>query len=234
MKILVIRLSALGDVVRTLPALSCLRRARPDATIDWAVEEASRDILADQPDLDGLLVFPRRALSRLPLHPAELPEARAALGAFFARLKEARYDLVIDFQGTLKSAILARLTGAPRRVGLGRGQAREMSYLFYTDPVRMPDRRMSRVDRALALVAHLGIDTTRAESRIGERAEDAAYVELFLAALPRNGRAAAQPAVIFPGTSRHQAYKRYPPARFARAADLLSERAGVPVVVAWG
>ena len=236
MKILMIRLTAIGDVVRTLPALSCLRRAYPKAHIAWVVEESSRDILLEQPDLDETILFPRGRLSRVLLHPEELGAARAALGAFGRTLKDARFDLVIDFQGTLKSGLMTRLTGAPRRVGLGRGSAREMAHIFYNETVDLPSGAISRVDRALALVAHLGVPTDGASSAIPERADDAAYVETFLAGLTgatREGRP-AHPAVIFPGTSRTQAYKRYPPSHFARAADLLAERTGSPIVVAWG
>ncbi|MFQ5700770.1 MAG: glycosyltransferase family 9 protein [Acidobacteriota bacterium] len=235
MKILLIRLSAIGDVVRTLPALSCLRRAYPTAHIDWAVEEPSTELVADQADLDGILVFPRRRLSRVLLHPGELPSAWAHLVDFTRSLKEARYDLVIDFQGTLKSGLIAWMTRAPRRAGLGPGHARELSYLFYNDRLRLPRRKkMNRVERALALVRHLGVATEGAAARIPEKPGDAAHVEAFLSSLPAAEGGPAAPAVIFPGTSRTQQYKRYPAGHFTRVADLMAERAGVPVVIAWG
>jgi len=240
LNILMIRLSAMGDVVRTLPALTCLRRAYPSDRITWLVEPASAEILASQTDLDETLVFPRADLSRALLYPGEILRARDTVAGFIQTLKQRRFDLVIDFQGTLKSGLMARLTRAPRRVGLGPGHAREMAYLFYTERARLPRARMSRVDRALALVAHLGVDTRDATSSIPERPEDAAYVELFLSALKKKTRdsggyaAPLSPAVVFPGTSRRQAYKRYPPDNFARAADLVAERTGAPVVVAWG
>jgi len=232
MKILMIRLSAIGDVVRTLPALTCLRRAHPRAQIDWAVEDVSRDIVQDQPDLDQTIVFPRRKLTRALLHPDELGEARAALSAFLAALRDARYDMVIDFQGTLKSALFARATRAPRLVGLGRGHAREMSHLLYTDPVKLPRRAMSRVDRALALVAHLGVPVQDPASDIPEKPDDAVYVESFLSAW-RGGRSGA-PVVLFPGTSRTQEYKRWPARHHAALAGLMAARTGGPAVVAWG
>lgn len=240
MKILLIRLSAIGDVVRTLPAFTCLRRGFPDARIEWAVEEASTQVLRDQPGLDRILVFPRRQLSRTLFAPDELPAAGRALAAFLRDLRAARYDLVIDFQGTLKTGLMSRLTRAPRRVGLGRGQAREMSNIFYTETASLPRRKMNRVDRALALVAHLGVSIDNPTSDIPERADDAAYVESFLAGLPSRAAAVGQPAtagppaVIFPGTSRAQAYKRYPASHFARAADRIAQSSGAPIVVAWG
>jgi lipopolysaccharide heptosyltransferase I len=230
MKILLIRLSAIGDVVRTLPALTCLRRGFPDARIAWAVEEAAHDILRDQPDLDETPVFPRRALARVLLHPDEIGGALEALRSFRQALRSSRFDLVIDFQGTVKSALIARMTGAARIVGLGRGHAREMSHLLYTEPVALPRKRMSRVDRALALVSHLGISIEDATSDIPVRAEDSAFIETFLARIG----VPVPPAVVFPGTSRTQAYKRYSPRHFARAADIVAQRTGAPVVVAWG
>ncbi|HKY33846.1 MAG TPA: glycosyltransferase family 9 protein [Candidatus Polarisedimenticolia bacterium] len=233
MKILLIRLSAVGDVVRTLPALTCLRRSFPTARIDWLVEEASTEIVQDQADLDHMLVFPRRRLSRVVLHPAEIPAAREALGRLAAQLKESKYDVVVDFQGTLKSALLARLTGAPRLVGLGRGHAREMSHIFYTEKVLPSRRKPGRVERALALAAHLGADVSHPASGIPEKEDDGAFADRFLASLPGGTRGRA-PAVLFPGTSRTQMYKRYPTGHFGRLAELLTERTGSPVVVAWG
>jgi heptosyltransferase-1 len=195
------------------------------------VEDAAREVVLDQRDLDHTLVFPRRRLSRVLLHPDEIPEARAAASRFFTDLKEARYDVVIDFQGTLKSALMARATRAPRVVGLGRGHAREMSHLFYTDPVALPRRAMGRVERALALVAHLGVSIEDPVSDIPEKQDDAVHVETFLATLPEGAR---PPVVLFPGTSRTQEYKRYPPEHFSRLAGIMAERHGAPVVVAWG
>jgi len=233
-KVLIIRLSAIGDVVRTLPALSCLRRAWPDAHIDWAVEEASGEILEDQPDINGIVVFPRRRLSRIPLHPDGIPAAWRDLRAFLDTIRDARYDVVIDFQGTLKTGILSRLTRAPRRIGFGRGHAREMSQVFYTEAVALPRRKMNRVDRALAMIEGIGVDVSNPVSDIPEAPVDASYVASFLETLPRGGGDPAQPVVIFPGTSAGQAYKRYPPGHFARAADRIAEATGAPVVVAWG
>lgn len=231
-----IRLSAVGDVVRTLPALTCLRRAYPSAHIAWAVEEPSRDLLEDQPDLDETIVFPRKKLSRVFLHPSEIRAARAALSSFLDSLKDAKFDLVIDFQATFKSAMMARLSGAPRRVGFAGRHAREMAHMLYTERVSLPRPGMSRMERALALVAHLGADVSNATSTIPERPADASFAELFLSTLggAAHGDESKRPIVVFPGTSRTQAHKRYPPGHFARAADLLSEQTGAPVVVAWG
>ncbi len=234
LKILLIRLSAMGDVVRTLPALTCVRRAYPEAHIAWAVEEAASDILRDQPGLDETVVLPRRRLARALLHLDEAPGALRAAGAALRALRESRFDLVLDFQGTIKTGLLARLTGAPRLVGFGRGHAREMSWIFYNERVTPQRRRLGRVERALALVSHLGASVDGAAADIPERVEDAAFVARFLAALGAGTGPESGPVVVFPGTSRAQAYKRYPPARFAQAADLVSERTGAPIVVAWG
>ncbi len=234
MKVLIIRLSALGDVVRTLPALTCLRRAWPEARIDWAVEEAALEVVRDQPALDGVVVFPRRSLARAARRFDAIPAAWRALRDVHAALRDARYDVVIDFQGTLKTGILSRLTGAPRRIGFGPGHAREGSHRFYTEAVPLPSRRMNRVERALAMIAHIGIDTTQPGSDIPEAPADAAYASDFLAGLAQQGGRGGAPAVIFPGTSAAQAYKRYPASHFAAAADRIAGETGAPIVVAWG
>jgi heptosyltransferase I len=107
-----------------------------------------------------------------------------------------------------------------------------MSHLFYTDPVPLPRRAMSRVDRALALVAHLGVPVHDPTSDIPERPDDAVFVESFLASW-RAGRRGA-PVVLFPGTSRTQEYKRWPAGHHAALAGLMASRTGSPAVVAWG
>jgi lipopolysaccharide heptosyltransferase I len=227
--ILVIRLGALGDVIRTLPAVSCLRASYPDARIGWAVEEPSRSILEGHPDIDVVHVLSRRALRAGPL-PARLLRAPGLLRAFSRELRAAGFAWTVDLHGSFKSALIARMSGGERIFGLGRGHARERADLFYTDPLPIPRRRMSRVDRALEAARLLGADVSSPRRILPPRAEAAGAAEAFL-----SREAAGAPRVLIsPGTSEAQAFKRYPPRLFARLADLLVERAGATVILAWG
>jgi 3-deoxy-D-manno-octulosonic-acid transferase/heptosyltransferase-1 len=230
--ILVIRLGAVGDVVRTLPAVSCLRRSFPGARIAWAVEEPSREILEGHPDLDEVLVLRRRALVA-GMRLGGTAAAAAHLRALAAALRGRGFDWAVDFHGTLKSAILARLSAAPRRIGFGRGHAREMSHLLYTDVAPLPRGRAGRIPRAaraLALARHAGADTSDPRRLLPVREEAAASVRRFLEA-----EAPGRPRVLVaPGTSAAQAYKRYPVPLLARLADRIAEGSGASVILAWG
>ena len=125
-----IRLAALGDVVRTLPAVSSLRAAHPGAHIAWLVESAASGAVAEQPWVDEVIVFPRErligALGRL--RPTVLREARS----FVRRLRARRFDWVVDFHSILRSGVLSLLSGAPRRVAYAPPFGREAAHWFAT------------------------------------------------------------------------------------------------------
>ena len=108
-RVLVIRLGAVGDVVRTRFAFAGVRELYPRAQIDWLVEDRAAPALDGSVGLDAVLRVPRRALGRS-------PRSLGRLGAFVRDLRARRYELVLDFHGILKSALLARLSGTPIRV----------------------------------------------------------------------------------------------------------------------
>lgn len=223
--LLVIRLGAVGDVIRTLPAVSCLRSSFPGTRISWAVEEPSREILEGHPDVDDLLVLRRKLLRGF-----ALGAALRHLAGFRSSLRERRFDWVVDLHGTFKSALIARAAAAGRIFGFGPGHAREMAHLLYTDPIPLPRRRMSRVDRALAAVAAIGAATDSPRRILPESPEAARTMAAFL-----DREAPARPRVlVYPGTSAAQAYKRYPAARLAEIVTELSASTGGTIVVGWG
>lgn len=118
MNLLVLRLSSLGDVLHTLPAISDLAMQRPDLQVDWLVEPAFAPIVAWHPGVHQAVPFSLRALKKKPL---ATPQALFSLRRV---LRASRYDLVLDAQGLYKSALLARLAGVPV-LGLDAQSARE-------------------------------------------------------------------------------------------------------------
>src|SRR5579864_4189499 len=102
-RFLIVRLTALGDILHTVPAVAALRAAHPGAKIDWVVERKWAPVLEGSPAINEVIPFDRRS----------------AWGVFecVQRLRENRYTCAIDFQGLYKSSILAGLSEAPRRVG---------------------------------------------------------------------------------------------------------------------
>lgn len=145
--ILIVKPSSLGDIVHTLPAVSLIKRAWPQARLRWIVAPPWAPLLEGNPDVDEIVPFPRHALNRSPL-------------AMLRWLKELgrnhRSDLVLDFQGLLRSAVMGRACRGGALIGLS--DAREGARLFYDR--RVPVGREHAVDRYLKLVAALGIDTT--------------------------------------------------------------------------
>jgi heptosyltransferase-1 len=134
---LVVRLTALGDILHTVPAVAALRAAHSGAKIDWVVERKWAPVLEGSPALNEVIPFDRRSV----------------WGAIecVQRLRENRYACVIDFQGLYKSSILAALSGARRRIGFDRGWAREpQSSMFYSERVAPIGRHVAELNYSLA------------------------------------------------------------------------------------
>ena len=144
-RILIVRLSALGDLVHVLPLLDALRRARPDAQIGWLVEQGNASLLAAHPQLDQVLSFPRRELSSLLRRGRWLAAARLAR-SFLRELRAARFELTIDAQCNLRSSLLARLSGAKRRIGFAPPYTKEKAHWLPRSCERA-DRRAVKVER---------------------------------------------------------------------------------------
>lgn len=150
-RIALLKPSALGDIVHSLPVLSALRRRFPDAHITWVVNRAYEPLLRGHPDLNETMAFDRN-LTR-----AGWLATAATLARFGGALRQKHFDLVIDLQGLLRSGLMARATAAPRRVGLS--CSREGAGWFYTDIVHVPGglNGMHAVDRYWRVAEALGV-----------------------------------------------------------------------------
>lgn len=224
-RILVIRLGAVGDVMRTLPAASALRAAFPGAHLAWLVEPAAASVVAGEPWIDEVIAFPRPALESALRRGRGFAFARG-LARFLAALRRRRFELVLDFHGIARSAVLAWASGAPRRVSYARPFAREASWWLATERAKLVARRLPRFERNLGLVEFLG---TRATPR-------AAPLQVSVAARRSIAEALGSgppPVVLHPGTSAATPHKRWSPAGYAAVARALAAE-GVPVVVAAG
>jgi len=149
MKVLIVKLSSIGDVVHTLPALDALRagfkKKGIKAKIDWLVEEAASGMLAGHPRIDEVIVVKRWGKGLF----ANLRTARA--------LRARSYDLVLDFQGLLKSGLWLFLTRGKKRAGFS--NAREMSHIFLNEKLPAYDIERHAVDRYLDLARHFAGET---------------------------------------------------------------------------
>jgi ADP-heptose:LPS heptosyltransferase len=219
-RILVIRLGALGDIVRTRFAFPGLRALYPNAQIDWLVEDRAAAGLTGIVGLDGVVQVPRSALRWR--HPRD---GLRRLSRLIGELRASRYDLALDFHGILKSALLAWQARVPVRVGYERGLAREGSSRFMTHRVAVRSTHLSRFERNAALLRFLGGEVpSTGPPPLRLPAEARALGE----GLPE------EPVILHPGTSPTTRYKRWDPARYAEVALQLRERVGAPSLVTWG
>lgn len=148
--ILIIRPSALGDIVRSVPVLTALRRAYPDARIDWLVRDTYTQSVSAHPALSNAVAFPRVRMG------GELKRGRTkALRSFIKTLRRAKYDTVLDCQGLFRTGFFSFASGARTRIGYK--DASELSWLFHTIRVEAPVT-MHTVDRALTLAQAAGAD----------------------------------------------------------------------------
>jgi heptosyltransferase-1 len=140
-RILVVRLGAMGDVIHTLPAIASVKQSFPQAHIAWAIDERWVPLLEGNPFLDEVIAVGRRTVS--------------SVLAFRSRLRSVRYDMAIDFQGLLKSAIAASFARPERIFGFHHSQAREsLAGLFYSTGVKVSAAHV--VDRYIELAAGAG------------------------------------------------------------------------------
>lgn len=220
-RVLLVRLGALGDIVHALPVAAALRRAFPSARIDWLVSARHRAILDLVPVVDRRLVINQRGDAA----------GVTALVAAIRELRRGHYDVALDVQGLLKSAVLARSSGARRVIGFSSRHLRErFARPFYTE-VYDPggggggDPWEAHVVRLnLGLLATLGIAPSAPEFPI-ERVDTAV-------ARGVRERTGARYALLNPGAAWPN--KRWPPARLAAVARSLRHRHGLVSLVLWG
>jgi lipopolysaccharide heptosyltransferase I len=217
MNVLVVRLGALGDIVHTIPAVAALRAAMPHARIDWLVEAKHRAIVDLVPAVDRVVTLNGRTIG--------------AWVDAIRRLRETSYDVALDFQGLMKSAVFARASGAHRVAGFSIWHLREKSARpFYSETDQgstrtQDDAAVHVIQKNLHLLKVLGINTTHVDfpfARVPSRALE--QIRVRLGDVPF--------ALINPGAAWPN--KRWPPQHFAEIATFLRDVRGLASVVLWG
>jgi lipopolysaccharide heptosyltransferase I len=214
-RIAIIKPSALGDLVHSLPVLTALRLRFPGAHLSWVVNRGYEPLLRGHPDLDETLPFDRSSYRSEGLH--------AALGYlhFFRMLRARGFDLAIDLQGLLRSSLMARATGAGRRVGLS--SAREGASWFYTDVVPIRDYYAQHaVDRYWRVAEALGAGGGPKQFRVPLTEAALHWTDAVLRECPR-------PWLVL-GVGARWRTKRWPPEHFATLAHKAWQRFGGTVV----
>lgn len=190
-RILLIKPSAVGDIVHTLPVLVRLRERYPDAQIDWLVTPENADLVRHHPGLSNVVLFDRRRYARFG---RDWRATKGMLG-LLAAIRRAQYELVIDLHGQLRSAMFSLATGAPFRVGFER--TREGAWLVYSHHIPLLERQVHAVDRYLWLGEVLGFRPGTPDFSIYlPEAVDQRVDEL----LSGNGVPGGRLALLVPGT----------------------------------
>ena len=222
MNILIVKLSAIGDVIHTLPSLAALRRLYPEAHITWVIEDASSDLIAGHPYLDRVIVSHRRQWVRN-LKKGRITKPLREIRAFIDDLRRRPYDLVIDFHGLIKSAAIVLLSSGKRKLGYDSMQ--ELSGLFLNEKIP-EDMHKHAVDRYLDFLRYLGADVGKPEFLIpiGEENINRAGELLQRNEIDKKDSfVAVSPAALWDT-------KLWADERFAALSDRISEELKVSVV----
>jgi len=223
MNILIVKLSAIGDVIHTLPSLAALRRCYPQANISWVVEEAASDLLADHPMLNRVLVSRRKRWARDLREGTDRVAVLREIQGFLRTLRDRPYDLVIDFHGLFKSAVFVFLSRGRRR--LGYDSLQEGSGLVYNEKIP-EDMAKHAVERYLDFPRHLGCDISRPEFPIALQEAHFRRMRELLAAKrvdTTRGFVAVSPIAYWDT-------KLWDEAKFAAVCDRIVNELGLPVV----
>ncbi len=176
MNILIVKLSAIGDVIHTLPSLAALRRLYPDAHITWVVEEAAADLVKNHPYLDTVLISRRKSWSK-DIQKGKIFKPLFDMRSLIKELRRRRYDLVIDFHGLFKSSIIVLLSKGKRK--LGYDSLQELSGLFLNEKIP-EDMNKHAVDRYLDFPRYLGKKIDNVEFILPQNNDAEAKVQLLM------------------------------------------------------
>jgi lipopolysaccharide heptosyltransferase II len=208
-KILIVLHGSIGDVTRALPLAAMLRRKFPRSFLAWSIEPACLPLLQGNQAVDGIFLFDRRRWW--------------AGGGFLARVRAARFDLVLDLQRHFKSGFISWWSGAPQRVGFHRRDSKEFNWLFNNRYIPPCGDGIAKIDHYLKFADFFGIERSPLEWDFHLTAEEEASVERYL------GKSGRGFAVLFAGT--RWPSKQWFPAQIAQCAEHLQREYGLDVVL---
>lgn len=152
--ICILRLSSIGDVIHTLPVVDVLKKKFPDVRISWVAEKGMAPLLKNHPGLDQLLLVDTRGWRRKIFSPSVWKE----ILSFLRYLRSQKFDVALDFQGLFKSALLARLSGAARRIGMSPHDRKESwSGIFLNAFGKQTATRKHIIEKNVAMLETLGV-----------------------------------------------------------------------------
>jgi heptosyltransferase I len=227
--ILVIRLSSLGDVLMSIPAVVAIRNTYADARISWLVEGSVSELLSYQGFVDEVIEFPRQDIVRA-VRKSDPVRAIQELNRFLKRLRSVEYGIIADFHGIIKSAIFARIARGVRRVGFGKTYAKEESHLFYGETVSSDDKRVHKVERNMLIARYLGADEKIPEPGLLVPTEVEDYVDKFFI----EAGISTPVFAVNPFSSSGSTYKRWDIKKYGALIKKIGDEIGARVLILWG
>jgi len=220
MNILIVKLSAIGDVIHTLPALNAIRSAYPSAHITWLIEEAAAPLILGHSALDRVIISRRKSWIR-DIRKGQWKSVICEAAELVQTLRGTAYDLVFDFQALLKSGVMLGLCRGRRKIGFDRGmEHQEHSYLFLNERVKPVDMNHHAILRSLMMLDASDIHSRGIFYRLPIQAADREAVTRLLSL---EGIKDVRPLICINPVAKWTT-KLWPNARFAELADRLSER----------
>jgi lipopolysaccharide heptosyltransferase I len=223
-RVLIVRLGAMGDIVHAVPVAAALRSAMPEARIDWLVSVKHRALLDFVPIVDRPIALADRRDGSVP----HRRDRSTALLSVIRTLRSSRYDVALDVQGLIKSAVLARASGAPRVIGFAADHLREPAARFFYTERCDPPGAVHVMEKNLGLLSPLGIPRT--EPRFPFSVPESAVVAAARDTL--GVRSDERFAIVNPGGGWPN--KRWAPDRFGAVAARVWRDHGLRSLVLWG
>lgn len=227
--ILIIRLSSLGDVLMSVPAVKAIRDRFPEAHISWLAEGSVSEFLACQDFIDEVIRFPRSDVAE-GLKTGNIVRAGKAMSPFLRHLRKREYDLIVDFHGIAKSALFSIIARGKKKIGFGDMYAKEKSHFFYHHRVNGWDKRIHKVERSMLLANHLGYTGSIPEVTLRVSDDAAAVIDTFLHKIKT-------PSTLFainPFSSVGTDFKRWPIERYGELITRMKGTLGGQTVILWG
>ena len=230
MNILIVKLSAIGDVIHTLPALNAIRNYYPDANITWLVEEDAASLVIGHKALDRVIVSKRKRWLKA-LRSLSLLSATKEVHGFIKVLRDTRYDMILDFQALLKSGILIALARGQRKIGFGKGlEHMEHSYMFLNERIPAVDMEIHALTRGMMLLNAIGIPTNEIEYKLPVSNDDCEKVDELMKRHDING---VKFLIAINPVAKWES-KLWPKERFARLADMIIDEYDARIIFTGG
>jgi heptosyltransferase-1 len=229
-KILIVKLSAIGDVIHTLPALNAVRNYYPNANITWLVEEDAAPLVQGHKALDRVIISKRKRWLKA-LRSFSLLSTIKEVYSFIKALRDTHYDMILDFQALLKSGILIAVARGRRKIGFGKGlEHMEYSYIFLNERIPAVNMEIHALSRGMMLLNAVGIPTNAIEYRLPVSNCDRKKIDEIIKQRGIDG----EKSLIAINPVAKWETKLWPKEKFARLADTIIDEYNAKIIFTGG